>query len=349
MKNKMIWIFVCLILCACNSQTIEENNADDVDRSQAILFDSVVSNDGIYNFLTDGYNGHFEFYDFDTEQNAPLCAKPNCEHEDMNCDAYSLSVYKDEFICYSAPTVYKNQLYVNYTLPTLDAGYICSMDLDGSNRKEVFAYKDECLVSGLMVDDKLYGVFGQFAKNEQGNNMNLNNKYKSYCYDLDNGDRKEISLENDQNMNFVQKGDHGIYVIRFNDLNHDLLLYNDEEYEMIEEGTFTNAMTVYNEKVYRINSENGTFESRDIKSTEWEPLISIGCEKEISFARINSYGIFLATYEFPKTIAIDVAKNVLISQEMNVICENDGSYYEYGSNQTIQKRSGLSGSSLKGG
>ena len=80
------------------------------------------------------------------------------------------------------------------------------------------------------------------------------------------GIEKEISLENDQNMNFVQKGDHGIYVIRFNDLNHDLLLYNDEEYEMIEEGTFTNAMTVYNEKVYRINSENGTFaESRGYK------------------------------------------------------------------------------------
>lgn len=68
---------------------------------------------------------------------------------------------------------------------------------------------------------------------------------------------------------------------------------------------------------------------------------------EISFARINSYGIFLAIYEFSKMMSIDIKKEQLVSQEINVLCEYKNVYYGYGENQKIVevdiKKSGSSG------
>ena len=91
-------------------------------------------------------NGFTYVIDKNTRKCMPLCAKPDCVHEDevlkSNCDAHTIS-HVGEIINYNGSLYYCNdELKVDENGLTIDINKICRMNLDGSDKTEVFRSED---------------------------------------------------------------------------------------------------------------------------------------------------------------------------------------------------------------
>ena len=106
---RKILCVLCLLLVCCGCSNKEKKD------SEAYVIDAFpsVSEQGVYHIVKGKIGNQLYFYDGETNQDVPLCAKPNCDHNNNQCEAYLITQYKDTVMNYP-PMPYEGKLYGVY-------------------------------------------------------------------------------------------------------------------------------------------------------------------------------------------------------------------------------------------
>lgn len=199
-------------------EALEVDNADDVaiedidkdieDQNFSSLKYAAYTDEGFY-----VYNNStlvLSFVDKKTCKMVPLCSKPDCFHNDEDCDAFYYSFH--------AVFAYDKQIYV-----VADDMDTCSMCLyrinkDGSERtliKTLFAMENDSAYSFYVALHKgcLY-----MAVDTVDGNLETEDDSILYCFALDSKDRKEILRYTGYNasISIINFDGDNLYIKRFN-------------------------------------------------------------------------------------------------------------------------------------
>ncbi len=127
--------------------------------------------DGAY--YVDGFSsaGRVSFADFESMDSFPVCAKPNCQHNDPEtCSAFGLSNGSDVMLCRYDGSLYfvENIREMSAKSGVSSCANIYKSDPDGSGRRKVATLKG-CTLSGLYVSgDRGYTVAAEEIADENG-------------------------------------------------------------------------------------------------------------------------------------------------------------------------------------
>ena len=134
MKKLLLLILVLLLLASCG-ESAEQAVTYDCDNNFQQYSDPYICGNDDALFFGFGDSLLLWYYDKASGLSGPLCAKPECMHNGLDCSAY----FNGRELC-----LYNGRL---YTLNREDGGFeIISFDTDGTNRKTV-----------LKLDDDLFG------------------------------------------------------------------------------------------------------------------------------------------------------------------------------------------------
>lgn len=169
----LIGLFVCLLMAACGEQTGvsdsaggtiqgSENGKDGVSAME-LDFDYVYETDdqtdcsvitvytenGIYTTMSisdmekDLSGSLLMFYDYETGRTVPVCGKPDCSHEEVDCNAY----FSEPEYMFTYLYFYEDHLFVRKE----ENGYLImeQISLDGAEREK------SCQLYRTMVDTRI--------------------------------------------------------------------------------------------------------------------------------------------------------------------------------------------------
>lgn len=147
--KKITWcLLLSLFALLCGCQKAEEAEKETGIKSSVSKANYCITDRGI---LYKNYeNQRVEFLDYASEEYYPLCALPNCRHDDNNCTAVALN--KADFFC-----GYQQHWY--YVKSGADnSGEIYEVGLDGTEAKKVGDFSCRANLSGNTVvrNGKLY-------------------------------------------------------------------------------------------------------------------------------------------------------------------------------------------------
>lgn len=156
---------LALLLTACKTETASENagktenqTTGEVQSLTALTFGNPAvsrshsfTNQGYYQILDKGENGrNIQYIDFASQQQIYLCDRPECLHNDESC-----SSYLEDPVSKLLVSPESNKLLIFTARFDEDKGVtvpkLISMDMDGSNRKELCVFPDDGFTRGQYV------------------------------------------------------------------------------------------------------------------------------------------------------------------------------------------------------
>lgn len=123
---------------------------------------NAVTKDGVYyKYLNQDGAYMLRYIDYTTEKDVYVCNRPNCEHNNQDCNAYYGNVFNDEQI--SMLFTHGNVLYVTRLEPDINAAGISSFSLwkqgmDGESREHILTINNELLINMVIIQEKMYFV-----------------------------------------------------------------------------------------------------------------------------------------------------------------------------------------------
>ncbi|MCR0327931.1 hypothetical protein MKA58_11060 [[Clostridium] innocuum] len=201
MKHKLAIIGTCIGLFICSSC---ENRDEEIKMNSqtAVEFTGYIQmDDGIYYSSSMDNQPYMCFFDKKSKKKVPVCQKPNCKHNDMNCSAFQLGTYKDSIL--QTFTFYKNRLYLYYIGKTNNQNdVIMTADLDGNNRKEWFQVPDNSLINQSFIYQDMmfisYNVLGEIDDYQTGVIST-----QLYVYDMNENTEKLIDKTESNKDSFL--------------------------------------------------------------------------------------------------------------------------------------------------
>lgn len=186
MKKLLLLILVLLLLASCG-ESAEQAVTYDCDNNFQQYSDPYICGNDDALFFGFGDSLLLWYYDKASGLSGPLCAKPECMHNGLDCSAY----FNGRELC-----LYNGRL---YTLNREDGGFeIISFDTDGTNRKTVLKLDDDLfggMISGGASD--MRGMFhrGYFYACGTANKVIdgiPEDRAQVFAYSLDSGDGRMI-------------------------------------------------------------------------------------------------------------------------------------------------------------
>ena len=186
MKKLLLLILVLLLLASCG-ESAEQAVTYDCDNNFQQYSDPYICGNDDALFFGFGDSLLLWYYDKASGLSGPLCAKPECMHNGLDCSAY----FNGRELC-----LYNGRL---YTLNREDGGFeIISLDTDGTNRKTVLKLDDDLfggMISGGASD--MRGMFhrGYFCACGTANKVIdgiPEDRAQVFAYSLDSGDGRMI-------------------------------------------------------------------------------------------------------------------------------------------------------------
>ena len=345
MRKLLCFLFLFCLLCGCQFAKEPVNtNQNDV----SIFFHPSVSTDGIYHTITNSQKtidieksdgskttrnySQVYFYDYENQQDIPLCSKPNCFHQDENCDAYELSFLKDEEM-YSNPIVYKDKLYYEYIDLFSPSFSICQSNLDGSNRKVIYSENGTMLQNAFIYKDKLYIAVNLYKMDEQNSLMKQTKNFEFYSINLDTKEKVNLSTPNKELVNFLSATDDKIYLALFpkedtSSNTMDILCLEKGKIQTIQEN-LENQSTIlgYKDKLYKMDAQTGNLLSCKYGETNWTTVLHIDEPGDYHFESLNPYGIYSVqknNNESSSIYCIDLNNNLLVKDKLVISSYNEG-------------------------
>lgn len=355
-KFTCLLILLCLLLYGC--QTKEETAYTDQNEIAHFFYPSA-SADGIYHMVTDPQKSidmeksdgskttrnymQVYFYDYKSQKDVPLCSKPNCTHQDEDCDAYALSFLREEDM-HSNPIAYKNKLYYAYSDLFAPSFSICQSDLDGSNRKVIYSEEGKQLQNAFIYENKVYVSVNLYQPDEQGLLMEQTQDYEFYSIDLEKRTKTDLSTSNKELVNMLSFTDNKIYLASISkedpsSQHIDILCLDEGEIQTIQED-IDNQSTVlgYKDALYKLDEQTGNLVSCKYGDTEWTKVLHVDEPGDYNFSSLNPYGIYSVkkmNEENPTVYSIDLNTKKTI-KDANVILSHGDGYIVEADNQRFE-------------
>lgn len=181
MNNKKKWKYgmfglVFTVICGCGGSIRKGKTEQQMD--------DVISNGFIceteQGIIFSGNTEMAYYYDYQTEQTLPLCAKANCRHEsETDCMAKKLTSVA--FL----PVIYKNDLYYLNLNDDHSRWDFYRSNIDGTNEKKLAELEYETQpLNAAFHEDKVYLIGSIYGSNEQGT---IQDRTELYSIDLESG------------------------------------------------------------------------------------------------------------------------------------------------------------------
>ena len=319
-KTIKIVIIILLAICIAAGLFVAVKLSKDWPEDAVYADTKFYTDDGVYYIKN---HTQLVFYDYGTNTENKVCAKPNCEHDDTSCNSYYdaftsyIMVYNDKLYVAYSPLPDEEDLNDEGTLQKLDRNtYIEVSELDGSNRKTIYTSNCGNVLSMCAIGDKLY--FTEFQYHDVDNHeMNTEYTYSYlFCYDLTWGTTKELICYDASDENYSSS--------------MEIMYYDTDAAELYILHSYKDITDESDEKIYEqiISYNDGNAEA----VFEFPENTSINLES----AYLTDEGMFCsyaedyydlyddAKYEF---VLMDMSGNVL--QKLAEYA--DGSIYNYGS------------------
>lgn len=203
--RRLIPVLILLFLCGGCSH-------DEKSKTQesAIFAFPAISEKGVYHLSSKESQSLLYVYDAQSDQDVPLCAKPNCTHRDEQCDAYQLQVYQNEKLMVG-PMYYQERLYMIYEDHAVASSTLCSSDETGNNRQEIAKLPKGVITSAMLYHDTLYFSVQVFEYDELGNIKGLSYQYASYALNIQTKECTQIDLDSQSCLYFIGAYDDRVY------------------------------------------------------------------------------------------------------------------------------------------
>lgn len=293
MRKLLLCLF--LILCVgCGSQDEKESA-----KYTIYGFDGV-SEKGIYHNVNTSIGNIVYFYDFESDQDVPLCAKNNCNHKNENCDAFKLMNYKDDTKMKLSPMYYEDNLYYVYENVIFGTIYLCRSNEDGTNRDEIVKLPEGVLSSGMHYQNKFFYTLNYLEKDEQGNTKGTSNLYKSYIYDFSTNKNIEIEHGKNEQLAFLGTYDDKIYLKKFDMEKHstNLCVFDEknQKFKSVLSDDNNKTTFIYNGGIYNLKGQD-TVVMTSLETKEIKELLTLKDIKgKANVAQNDIHGIMTVIY-----------------------------------------------------
>lgn len=163
-KMKIVILLMLCIVCVLIFIFIRSKKTADGEVTSVISKLYSETEDGV--FYTDiSYDESVKFtiryIDYNTNKDVVVCDKPNCTHDDAECNGYYCSLSTNNFI--TCLFTYNDKLYVTYIENDTDIAGVSSVtlyeqDYSGNNRKALFKTDHEVIQDYVISDNVLYYI-----------------------------------------------------------------------------------------------------------------------------------------------------------------------------------------------
>lgn len=327
---RKILCVLCLLLVCCGCSNKEKKD------SEAYVIDAFpsVSEQGVYHIVKGKIGNQLYFYDGETNQDVPLCAKPNCDHNNNQCEAYLITQYKDTVMNYP-PMPYEGKLYGVYMNMQTGNNYLCSMEEDGSDRKEILKLTDGAIASLMIYKNKAYICLETFEHDENGKIGRLAENYLTYIGDLTNGKLTQLDLDEDSIVNFEGVWDKQVMYMTIKEENDNVkgvLMSLSEDGK--ENKVFLDNMSTLNAFLYKgsiYSNDNQQIKKLDLKTKEEADVCQVHTDGCTLDSGVNDpFGLMRITCvkdnRFVKEIYVDLEKKQQVSIEGNIYTKYKDGY-----------------------
>lgn len=167
----MVLLFTCL--SGCSNKEVKEEPIDINEISSIRSY--APAKEGVYYISADQPEEkeqgiRLNYYDSKLGESIPVCQKPNCKHDNNECTAYVLGIYKGRDL--SMAGIYQNKLYLVYqNIAGTSEDIVMIANQDGSERAELFTLPKYTVMNpGELYDQKLFYYYNgitQTVNNEQ--------------------------------------------------------------------------------------------------------------------------------------------------------------------------------------
>lgn len=310
-----IIITLCVMIFVMNLLTQSEQSSEPLvgKNSEARMISNVRSGEyqkGYY-YLDD--DNHIMYFDYDTQKEVYLCNKPNCTHEDDSCSSYlemgeinELFYYDNHLYLVNAQTG-GNIVHMNLDGTISDTeekenpSTIYRMDLDGTNKKKLFAVPSgtQITMPYIIKGNQMYAFLETYENvqdAEHSYTVTTTNR-KLISIDLEKGSYKEIAdamndsfigIYNDnivlQEIIYAKDPDHFkddtigyIDNLYQSDMQIKLFHLDTEKIENIYQDSYKNMETIrfYKDGIYMLKQHSKKLEYFDFASKQKTALLTL--------------------------------------------------------------------------
>lgn len=345
MKKVVVVCLMLLTLCGCQNAKNEGKSED-----YANMGFPGISEDGIYHLVNTDFANEVYFYDFKTDKDVPLCSKVNCNHQNVDCDAYHLTFYKDKNQKLHLPPVfYQNKVYYFYENLQEGKTTLCSSNVDGTNLKKITDLANKAVVdNATFFDQKVWYTENAFDVDDKDNILSTSNHFKLMCLNLDNN-KIEIIKESDDEL-LLGRGvfNHQYYFMDINSENgnpvNELVKYHEDTktFEKVYQCENGNSFLI-NKYYYDYDKKEGKIYRIDVSDQSKSDVMNYQPEKgyEVFSVQTDDRGIMTVVLQKNEEVVgesyIDLLSSKVISGIGKVIYLKDGHYYRLRENGGIDK------------